>query len=114
MIAEQRLPTNDALEIVTPPTETDVVIPAESLERLHLKIETVTEKTISAEIRVPGQGEIVDRGGDVATGDQGLRGIGGQNSAAGEETENVTPGSDIGTCSNTAAQHVLRVGKQRH
>jgi len=34
--------------------ESDVVIPAEQLERLHLKIEPVTRHSIGAQIRVPG------------------------------------------------------------
>ena len=41
-------------EASTAGSDSDVVIPTESLERLHLKIEPVVEQTISTEVRVPG------------------------------------------------------------
>ena len=37
-----------------PAAETDVVIPTDSLERLRLKIEPAIERSIAAEVRVPG------------------------------------------------------------
>lgn len=41
-------------EASTATSDSDVIIPTDSLERLHLKIEPVAQRTIAAEIRVPG------------------------------------------------------------
>ena len=40
--------------LVAPPPEIEVTIPAEDLERLHLKFAKVTETAVKVEVRVPG------------------------------------------------------------
>jgi len=47
-------PTSAALSVVAPPPEVEVTIPAEDLERLHLKFAKVTESAVKVEVRVPG------------------------------------------------------------
>jgi hypothetical protein len=40
--------------VVAPPPEMEVTIPAEDLDRLHLKFAKVTEAAVKVEVRVPG------------------------------------------------------------
>jgi cobalt-zinc-cadmium efflux system membrane fusion protein len=48
------VPSAAASSVVAPPPEMEVTIPAEDLERLHLKFAKVTEAAVKVEVRVPG------------------------------------------------------------
>ncbi len=47
-------PTSATSSVGAPPAEMEVTIPAEDLERLHLKFAKVTEAAVKVEVRVPG------------------------------------------------------------
>ena len=54
VVPKSGVPSAAASSAVAPPPEMEVTIPAEDLERLHLKFAKVTEAAVKIEVRVPG------------------------------------------------------------
>ena len=54
VIPKSEVPSAAASSVVAPPPEIEVTIPAEDLERVHLKFAKVTLAAVKGEVRVPG------------------------------------------------------------